>query len=45
MLLRRRERKGREERRGGKGGKGRGEEGKGRVWCPPHDLFARRPCS
>ena len=33
----------------GNGGEGRGrEEGevKGREgdWCPPHDLFARRPC-
>jgi len=26
-------------------GRGRGGEGKGREgdWCPPHDLFARRP--
>ena len=33
---------------GGEGrGRGRGGEGKGREgdWCPPHDLFARRPCS
>jgi len=31
----------------GKGGQGREGEVKGREgdWCPPHDLFARRPCT